>query len=75
MKPHDRKKHAQDILKSLKDRKFSLSDQIYEKIMKLLYKNGEKQVEDNFKRNNNEGNQNFNKGKDNLIKNRKHNYK
>jgi pentatricopeptide repeat protein len=91
MKYPDRCNNASRILKALKERNFNLNNDMYQKVMKLLYNNTtqNKKVEssicENFKNFNNlrevsikdENSSYFsnNRQKENLHKHRKHNYK
>jgi pentatricopeptide repeat protein len=91
MRKEERSKYATIILKNLKEKNFSIKYDLYSRVLRLIYKNteGNKQIETNL--NNNFINfTNFqyeeqsiyeprstyaNKQKDNLNKQRKHNYK
>jgi pentatricopeptide repeat protein len=74
MKPNERSNFAQNILKALRERNFQINDEVYNKLVKLIYKsNGETAFNDIRKNTNNNG---FTfKGKDDIIKQRKHYYK
>jgi leucine-rich PPR motif-containing protein len=73
MKPHDRSSSAQGILKAFREKGFHISDEIYNKFAKLIYKSGENVLFNETRGSENSG---FcQKGKDDLIKKRKHIYK
>ena len=77
MKTPERAFHATNICKELKEKNFEIDYEMYSRVMRLLFKkndNEEKTYTNNYKNNYN-NNDSYNKGKENLNKVRRHNFK